>query len=64
MSEREPHWWHTNGVPNNVIRKQLPQIKWFILFIARAFVPTMNDHIWSFSSQPLNLYLWLPNQVT
>ena len=53
MSEREPHWWHTNRVPNNVIRKQLSKMKWFILFLARAFAPTMNDLIWSFSSQPL-----------
>ena len=37
-SEREPHWWHTNGVPNNMTRMWLPQIKWFILFLARAFV--------------------------
>ena len=36
MSEREPHWWHTNRVPNILIRKQLSQIKWFILFLARA----------------------------
>ena len=53
MSEREPHWWHTNGVLNNVTRKRLPQIKWFILFLARAFAPIMNDHIGSFNSQPL-----------
>ena len=26
-----------------MIRKWLPQIKWFILFLARAFAPTMND---------------------
>ena len=45
MSEREPHWWHSNGVPNNVIRKWLSQIKCFVLFLARAFVPTMNDLI-------------------
>ena len=32
MSEREPHWWHTNGVPNNMTKMQLPQIGWFILF--------------------------------
>ena len=31
MSEREPHWWCINGVPNNVTRMQLPQIKWFVL---------------------------------
>ena len=53
MSEREPHWWHTNGVPNNAIRKRLSQIKCFVLFLARAFVPTTNDHIQSFNSQPL-----------
>ena len=27
-------------------------------------MPTVNDHIWSFSLQPLILYLWLPNQAT
>ena len=31
----------------------LTQIKWFVLFLARAFAPTSNDCIWSFSSQPL-----------
>ena len=61
MSEREPHWWCKNGVPNNVTRMQLPHIKWLVLFLARAFVPTMNDCIQSFSSQPLTLSLWLPN---
>ena len=61
MSEREPH---INGVPNSVIRKQLSQIKWFILFLARAFVSTTNDHIWSFSSQPLISCQWLPNWVS
>ena len=64
MSEREPHWWHINGVPNNMTRMQLPEIKWLVLFLARAFAPTMNDHIQSFSSQPLILCPWLPNQVT
>ena len=64
MSERETCWWHTNRVPNNMISKWLPQIKWFIWFIARASVPTMNDHIQSFSSQPLISCPWLPNQVT
>ena len=63
-SEREPHWWHTNGVPNNVTRTQLPQIRWFILFLARAFAPTTNDCIQSFSSQPLISCLWLPYWVT
>ena len=63
-SEREPHWWHTNRVPNNVKRKWLPQIRWFIWFLARAFVPTMNEHIWSFSLQPLILCPWLPNWAT
>ena len=63
-SEREPHWWCTNGVPNNMIRKQLPQIKWFIWFLGRAFVPKTNDHIQSFSSQPLISCLWLPNQIS
>ena len=53
MSERDPHWWYTNRVLNNVTRKQLPQIKWFILFLARAFTPIMNDRITSFNSQPL-----------
>ena len=24
-SERDPHWWHVNGVPNNVTRMQLTQ---------------------------------------
>ena len=64
MSETEPHWWHTNGVWNNVTRKQLPHIKWFILFLARAFAPTMNDCILSFNSQPLISCPWLPNWVT
>ena len=64
MSEREPHWWCTNGVPNNVKRKWLPQIRWFIWFLARAFAPTMNDHIWSFHWQPLISSPWLPNWVT
>ena len=63
-SERESHWWHINGVPNNVKRKQLSQIRWFIWFLARAFAPTMNDHIQSFSLQQLILCQWLPNQVT
>ena len=36
-----------------MIRMQLSQIKCFILFLAMAFAPTMNDHIWSFNSQPL-----------
>ena len=53
MSAREPHWWHINGVPNNVTRKGLPQTKLFILFLARASVPIMSNHIWSFNSQPL-----------
>ena len=35
-SEREPCWWHINGVPNNVTRTQLTQTKWFVLFLARA----------------------------
>ena len=39
MSAREPCWWHINGVPNNVTRKQLLQTKLFILFLARAFAP-------------------------
>ena len=64
MSEREPHWWHINRVPNNVTRMQLTQTKWFVLFLARAFVPKLNDWIWSFSSQPLISYPWLPNQAT
>ena len=49
MSEREPCWWQTNGVLNNVTRKQLFQIKWFILFLTRAFAPIMNDCIRSFN---------------
>ena len=63
-SEREPHWWHINRVPNNMNRMQLTQIKWFVLFLARAFAPTMNDCIWSFSSQPLISCPWLSNWVT
>ena len=54
MSEREPHWWHINRVPNNMIRKRLSQIKWFILFLARAFAPTMNDHILEFQFTATN----------
>ena len=53
-SEREPDWWHINRVPNNVIRKQLSQIKWFILFLVRAFAPTMNDGIQSFQFTATN----------
>ena len=64
MSETEPHWWHINGVPNNVTRTWLIQTKWFVLFLARAFAPILNDQIWSFSSQPLISCQWLPNQVT
>ena len=62
--EREPCWWHINGVPNNVTRMQLTQTKWFVLFLARAFVPKLNDWIQSFSSQPLMSCPWLPNWVT
>ena len=61
-SEKEPHWWHINRVPDNVTRMWLTQTKWFVLFLARAFVPTLNDWIWSFSSQPLISCQWLPNQ--
>ena len=43
MSAREPCRWCINGFLNNVTRKQLCQIKWFILFLARAFVPITND---------------------
>ena len=64
VSAREHCWWHINGVPNNVTRKRLPQTKWFILFLARAFAPIMNDCIQSFNSQPLISCPWLPNQVT
>ena len=64
MSARDPHWWHINRVLNNMTRKWLPQTKWFILFLARASAPIMNDRIWSFNSQPLILHPWLPNQVT
>ena len=63
-SEREPHWWHINRVPNNVTRSRLTQTKWFVLLLARAFSPKFNDWIQSFSLQPLILCLWLPNQVT
>ena len=57
MSEREPHWWHTNRVPNNVIRQQLSKIKWFISFLARALVPTTNDHMLSFQFTATNFML-------
>ena len=50
---KEPHWWHKNGFPCSMIRRWPHQIKWFILFFARAFAPIKNDHIWSFNSQPL-----------
>ena len=50
MSEREPWWWHVNRVPNNVTKMWLPHIKWLVLLLVRAFAPTMNDHIQSFSS--------------
>ena len=63
-SAREPCWWHINRFLNNVTRKWLPQTKWFILFLARAFAPITNDHIWSFHSQPLISCPWLQNQVT
>ena len=49
-SAREPHWWCINRFLNNVIRKQLPQIKWFILFLARAFEPIMNDPEFQFTA--------------
>ena len=39
MSEREPHWWCINRVPNNVTRMWLTQTKWFVLFISRALKP-------------------------
>ena len=64
MSAREPHWWHINGVPNNMTRKLLAQTKLFILFLARASAPITNDHIQSFNSQPLISCPWLTNQVT
>ena len=64
MSEREPHWWHISGVPNNVTRMWLTQTKCFVLFLARTLVPNLNDSIWSFNSQPLISCQWLPNQVT
>ena len=41
---------------------QLTQTKWVVLFLARAFAPTLNDQIFSFSSQPLISSQWLPNQ--
>ena len=63
-SAREPHWWHINGVPNNMTRKWLPQMKCLILFLGRASVPMTNDCIWSFNSQPLISCPWLPNRVT
>ena len=62
MSAREFCWWHINGFLNNVTRKQLPQMKCFISFLARTSAPTMNDHIRSFNSQPLISCPWLPNQ--
>ena len=55
MSARESHWWCINRFLNNMTTKQLPLTKWFILFLARAFAPITNDHIWSFNSQPTNL---------
>ena len=39
--EREPHWWHTNRVPNNVTRTRLPWIKWF-MFISCQGLCTHN----------------------
>ena len=62
-STREPHWWHINGVPNNVIKTWLMQISFF-LFLARAFAPHSNDLIWSFSSWPLWSCQWPPDLVT
>ena len=52
---KELCWWCINGFPHSMIRKQPRQIKYFILFLARAFAPINNDHIWSFNSQPLIL---------
>ena len=46
-SAREFCWWYINRFLNNVTRKQLPQTKCFISFLARAFAPIMNDHIQS-----------------
>ena len=63
MSEREPNWWHTNGVLYNMTRMQLTQTKWFVLFLDRAFAPNVTDQIQSFSSQTLISCQWLPNQV-
>ena len=56
MFAKEPCWWHINGFLNDMTRKWLPQTKCFILFLARAFVPITDDHIWSFNSQPLILW--------
>ena len=42
-SEREPPWWYINGAPNNVIRIWLIQAEWFVLFLARALAPNLND---------------------
>ena len=60
-SAREFNWWHINGFLNNMTRKWLLQTKCSISFLARAFAPIMNDHIWSFNSQPLISCPWLPN---
>ena len=35
-------------------RMQSSQIKWFVLFLARAFAPTMNDHIQKFQLTATN----------
>ena len=61
---RIPHWWHINGDPINVKRMELMQTRWFVLFLARALAPNLNDSIQSFSSQLLISCQWLSNQVT
>ena len=61
---KEPCWLCINGFPHDMTRKQLPETKYFILFLARAFAPIKNDCIWSFNSQPLISCLWLPNWVS
>ena len=42
----------------------LTQAQPFLNFLASAFVPTLNELIWSFNLQPLFPCQWLPNQVT
>ena len=63
MSARDPHGWHINGVPINVLKTQLIQTRWFFHFLP-GLLHLIHDLIRSFSSQPLQSCQWPPDQVT